>query len=229
MNLYSTAAGATVQVSGTWAGTLEFEGSSDNTTYYRLRADPQPDGVYVTNTVNNGLWYVYTAGVSSLRVRASSWTSGTATVNVNPTPVPPYGSTAVTGVTGTVAVAGAVDATLTQETLSALGPQAYTLRPDDWVLVGSTLAIPVPADLPDGGPGALPGRTELRIVNASSTAEVACDPPTADGGLPEWGVRGTPLFPSGGYGAWEARDNVRVYCRARSGSSNPVAPLEKAQ
>lgn len=127
-----------------------------------------------------------------------------------------------------VIISGSTTTTLTPETLAALGPQPYTLKPSDWVTVNALSAIPVPPDFPDGGPGSMEGRSEIRIVNASSTAEVACDPITTDGGLPEWGVRGTPLFANGGSSTWELRDNVRVYCRARAGTA-PVAPLEKSQ
>jgi len=130
-----------------------------------------------------------------------------------------------------VTVLGSVTATLAPESIAALGPQPETLQSSDWIGISSLAAEPVPADLPDGGPGAMEGRSEIRIVNASfsPTGEVVCDPPTADGGLPEWGVRGTPLFSSGGNATWTARDNVRIYCRARVGTNTPVAPLEKRQ
>lgn len=228
LHQYSQARSVAVQVSGTWSGQLEFEGSNDNSTYYRLKAYPVPNGAFVSSTVNNGAWTVDGAGLSWMRVRASSFTSGSAVVSAQPSITAPVGNTEVATLPEPVAIFGSTTTTLTPETIAALGPQPYTLRPSDWVTVGALLAIPVPPDLPDGGPGGMEGRSEIRLVNASATTEVACDPPTPDGGLPEWGVRGTPLFASGGWSTWEVRDNVRVYCRARAGTA-PVAPLEKSQ
>lgn len=220
-----------VQVTGTWAGTIIVEVSLDAVTFFPTRVWPANGDAYSAGLPGNGIHTAPTWGATYMRFRATSWTSGTATVTTRPSAavIPADLVRAVGPTNGAVQITGAVTADLSEQSIAAIGPQPYTLRTDDWVSVSSASAIPVPANLPDGGTGALPGRTELRIINTSSTSEVVCDPPTADGGLPEWGVRGTPLFSNGGYGVWEVRDSVRVYCRARPGGPVLVAPLEKAQ
>jgi hypothetical protein len=167
----------TYVVSGAWSGTIIFEGSTDGSSYVRLRACPLAGGECVTSVSSTGAWVVPTGGLPYARVRASAWTSGTATVTPqgSSTPIPadavavttPDGGLPVTLGAQRVAVeatgpAGApVTTTLDTQTLSALGPQPYTLRPGDWVLVGSSAAVPAPPDLPDGAPGI--GGVRLRV------------------------------------------------------------------
>jgi len=69
-----------VQITGTWVGTLAFEGTIDNTNWFALNAAPIPSGATVTTTTANGQWVVLTGGVRNVRVRASAYTSGTVTV-----------------------------------------------------------------------------------------------------------------------------------------------------
>jgi hypothetical protein len=80
--------GWSVRVSGTWIGTLQFELSTDGgATWSAVSMDGQngsQGGVTGTSTSINGSWRQTTAGPagSIFRVRASSWTSGTAKVDV---------------------------------------------------------------------------------------------------------------------------------------------------
>lgn len=74
---------AVILITGTWVGTLEFEGSVDQTTYVSLNAMPFPSGAFVTNTTGNGSWQLNVNGLRSIRVRSSAWTSGTATITLN--------------------------------------------------------------------------------------------------------------------------------------------------
>jgi hypothetical protein len=73
----------TIQITGTWVATLVFEGSLDNTNWFSLNAAPFPSGTYVTSTTANGFWQTNTAGVDYVRVRASAFTSGTASVLID--------------------------------------------------------------------------------------------------------------------------------------------------
>lgn len=258
-NIPATA--VSVQVSGAWVGTIVFEGSNDGSSYIDLRGYPVAGGAFVTSTAGNGAWTLPAGGLLYVRVRASAWTSGSATVLPQPTSSTvvadvvravgsTFGEVSVTTATDgglpvtlgsqrvsveatgpggdPVAIFGSTTTTLTPETVAALGPAPCTLRAGDWVTVSSASATPVPPDLSDGGIGAFPGRTAMLLVNASETNSVVCDPMTADGGTPEWNVRGVPLFSNGGHNEWEARDNVRIYCRAKSGVSVAVAPTEKS-
>lgn len=67
-------------VTGTWVATLQFEGSIDDSTWFALPVRPASGGASVTSTAANGQWFADAAGCSSIRVRASDFTSGTATV-----------------------------------------------------------------------------------------------------------------------------------------------------
>jgi hypothetical protein len=80
-------AGWSVRVSGTWAGTLVFELSTDGGTTWNahsLTGTVTQGGVTGTSTSANGSWRQEngSAAGSLFRVRASSWTSGTAKVDV---------------------------------------------------------------------------------------------------------------------------------------------------
>jgi hypothetical protein len=71
-----------VQVTGTWVGTLSFEGSLDGVNYVALSAQPSSSSTSVTTTAANGVWTVTTAGYGQVRVRFSAFTSGTAAVSL---------------------------------------------------------------------------------------------------------------------------------------------------
>lgn len=78
-------AGWSVHVSGTWVGTLEFELSTDGgATWSAHSLTGAGGGVTGSSTSGNGEWRQEngSAAGSLFRVRASSWTSGTAKVDV---------------------------------------------------------------------------------------------------------------------------------------------------
>lgn len=80
INLGSNASGASVlglHVDGTWVGTLVFEGTLDNSTWFPISANT-PTGS-VQGTSNNGL-FLFAAMYRSIRVRATAWTSGSASI-----------------------------------------------------------------------------------------------------------------------------------------------------
>lgn len=73
-----------IQVTGTWSGTLTFQWSQDEgSTWSNLTVYPAPfttTSTGVTSTTANGNWVVNTSGFTTLRVVMSSYTSGTAAV-----------------------------------------------------------------------------------------------------------------------------------------------------
>lgn len=75
---------ATVQVTGTWTGTIIFEGSVDGGTNYF--SNPMfainSTGVFVTTATANGQWQGDIAGFSHFRVRCSITGTGTAVVSI---------------------------------------------------------------------------------------------------------------------------------------------------
>ena len=70
-----------IQVTGTWTGTLQFQGSVDNgTTWVSIPAVVPATGVEVTSTTANGVWSAACAGFAQVRVLGASVATGTATV-----------------------------------------------------------------------------------------------------------------------------------------------------
>ena len=68
----------TFQTTGTWSGTFTAEGTVDGTTWFATRVYSGSDGVLTLTA--NGIFYVASGGLHSVRLRASSWSSGTAVV-----------------------------------------------------------------------------------------------------------------------------------------------------
>ena len=74
---------AGIQVTGTWTGTLTFEGSVDGTNFIAIGAKPvATDATPVTTTTGNGIWAVNVAGLSSVRARGTAAITGTAVVTI---------------------------------------------------------------------------------------------------------------------------------------------------
>jgi len=71
-----------VQVTGTWAGTIQFEESVDGTNYVSVNARTSNSGVVGVSTTANGVFRVARPGYQFFRCRSSAWTSGTATITI---------------------------------------------------------------------------------------------------------------------------------------------------
>jgi hypothetical protein len=73
---------ATMQITGTWVGTITFEGSTDGTNFFSVPVVPTTGGASVTTTTTNGNWTASVGGLVRFRATMSSYTSGTATVAI---------------------------------------------------------------------------------------------------------------------------------------------------
>jgi hypothetical protein len=71
-----------VQITGVWVATLQFEGSVDGVNYSVVVGRAVNNTALVTSTTTNNTWRFSVAGFQYFRVRASAYTSGTATVNI---------------------------------------------------------------------------------------------------------------------------------------------------
>jgi hypothetical protein len=71
-------------ISDSWSGTLQFEASPDGGTTWRPAvAFPKPSTTTsVSSTIANGVWAFPVGGASMFRVRASAWSTGSATVRL---------------------------------------------------------------------------------------------------------------------------------------------------
>ena len=79
----SNTGSAAVQVTGTFVATLQFEASLDETgTFVAIAGAPVATGTAATSTTTTGVWQFSAAGLRVIRVRASAYTSGTASVSV---------------------------------------------------------------------------------------------------------------------------------------------------
>ncbi len=70
-------------ITGTWVGTLVVEGSVDGTNFFQWAAYDALTGVQAQSITANAQLWTITSGLLTVRVRASSWTSGTATLSWN--------------------------------------------------------------------------------------------------------------------------------------------------
>lgn len=75
-----------VQVTGTWVGTLTFEGSVDNVTFQPVNVTLTNGSSTVTTATGNGVWAGSVAGLTSIQTRFSAYSSGSAVVTVVATP-----------------------------------------------------------------------------------------------------------------------------------------------
>lgn len=69
-----------LDVSGTFTGTLTFEGTADGITFRTVAATKLADGLAVTTTASTGSFAVVNHGFLKVQARATAWTSGTAVV-----------------------------------------------------------------------------------------------------------------------------------------------------
>ena len=68
----------TIQLTGTWSATVQFEVSADNqATWQGINAQPIPNGQQVTSATGNGVWQADVAGFTNARLRVSAFSSGT--------------------------------------------------------------------------------------------------------------------------------------------------------
>lgn len=71
---------AGVIITGIWSGTITFEGSLDGVNYVTIFAQSLGTGLLITTTTSNGQFLVNNAGLRSIRVKMTAYTSGTADI-----------------------------------------------------------------------------------------------------------------------------------------------------
>lgn len=73
-------AAVTISVTGTFSGTLDFEGSVDSITYVSISVTKLSDGSSATSTTTTGQFAIGNSGFQSLRVKATTLNSGGANI-----------------------------------------------------------------------------------------------------------------------------------------------------
>lgn len=66
-----------VQLTGTWAGTVTFEGTIDGVTWVALNLVPTNSSTAASTATTTGIWMGNVAGLEAVRARFSAVTSGT--------------------------------------------------------------------------------------------------------------------------------------------------------
>ncbi len=90
-------ASMSVQITGTFTATLSFETTSDGTNWAATQGFVPSTGAGATSATNIGIWQFSIAGLSALRVRASAYTSGTASVFIQSSVGPPFAPSSFSG------------------------------------------------------------------------------------------------------------------------------------
>lgn len=71
-----------VQITGSWIGTIEFEATTDGVTFFSVTFSGVPAGTLVNNIAANTNGRINSSGYNQVRLRASAWTSGTASISL---------------------------------------------------------------------------------------------------------------------------------------------------
>lgn len=200
-----------VQLSGTWTGTVQFEGSLNGTTYVSVKADPSGSGSWVSEATSNGIWGADVAALKFFRVRASALSSGTITVDLVPTTarrmvdlVRAVGSTF-----GEVAISGTVTSEPSANFLAALNPtRTFPEKPPAPTLTTTTVTLDDPT---------ITNRTEMTVRSlANGNLRVwccrgaACEPVSTDAYI---------VTPGDAFLFEGIRDSDTIRCRA---ATDPV-------
>jgi hypothetical protein len=130
-----------VTVSGTWVGTISFQGSTNNTSWNPIAVNsPDVPGAYFTTATTNGHFNIPTTGFRYIRARMTAYTSGTASGVVHGFfgPIDPPGISTVS-ITGTVPV-------------SISGSMPVTGPLTDAQLRASAVPVSVSGSMPVTGP-----------------------------------------------------------------------------
>lgn len=117
-----------IQITGTWVGTITFYGSVDNSTFVALNLIPLASSTATSTATSNGVWNGSIAGLSTVRIKFSAYTSGTATVVFRNalSAKSSGGGGGATGATGATGSTGATGLTGSNGATGATGPTGAT-------------------------------------------------------------------------------------------------------
>lgn len=114
-----------IQITGTWVGTITFQGTVDNTNYVTISVTPSSSSTTVTTATANGVWTTAVAGLTQVRIVFTAWTSGTATI-IGRTTVTTKGATGAGGGGGGSGTVSSVDVAAPSALLTSSGGPVTT-------------------------------------------------------------------------------------------------------
>lgn len=167
--------GSVIQLTGTWAGTVQFEATSNGSSWSTVAGMSLSTGVSSTTTAVNDAFRVIDYGYLQIRARATAWTSGVASavfagnsVNVFPSPV----SNNIAPTTGVT------DATYVLESPNASLINAFSLSTlASGLLVNTVFAG---TGVPSAYPGSACGASQF-VSSVSAFGVVTCSTPAGTG------------------------------------------------
>ncbi len=84
--------GCAIQITGTFTGTITFEGTADGGTWAALRVCPIGTSVSATTATAGGVWFACCVGLLKVRARMSTYTDGTAIAVIRAVVSAPWGA-----------------------------------------------------------------------------------------------------------------------------------------
>lgn len=144
-NLGSTAGAASITLSGTWSATVQFEATGNNDANYQaISCVPTNSTVTATSSTTTGTWTCNVAGLTNIRVRVSSYSSGTVAVTMNKSPAAASSRFAPGAPVGSFNILPSVVSIGSQG--SAGAGSTLTLSPPASIVNGNILIATVSAD-----------------------------------------------------------------------------------
>ncbi len=126
LNIGQNVGGATLTLAGTWSGTLQFEAQgADGKTWVAISATPSNSTTTVTSATGNGTWQVNVSGYTAVRIRCSTFSTGTVNASVASSTASARGGGGGAGAVSSVFTrTGAVTATSGDYSLDQIGNPA---------------------------------------------------------------------------------------------------------
>lgn len=171
----SNSGGATFDLTGTFSGTLTFEASGNNGASYRtLSVTPSNSTTTVTTATGVGTWQANIAGYTQIRIRFSTYSSGTATASITPSLA--SARTGGSGGGGSGTVSGQASGVIPLGTsATVIGSQSHC---DDGVTTAATVTCSEPVAAGGAGPSTfgagiqIEGGSTLATSNQSGTGSI---------------------------------------------------------
>jgi hypothetical protein len=204
---------AAIQITGTWAATLSFEGTVDGTNWAALTVKPLGSTKVATATTANGIWRASLSGLQKIRVYCTAYTSGTAVVTIRTSTGDSLGQTEVSATT--ISTANAAAAGIFAG-VSSYGYLRTTTEPSALFNDGFEGSTPdttnrwnTPTQTGSGSVSVFSGMLSLSISSANSSAAITSKPQFGSNtglGFLAWGclvsVPASGLFGTNGHQFW---------------------------
>lgn len=82
LNRFLTWGFVAFQITGTWTGTITFEGTVDGATWVTISVTPSNSSTTATSATANGVWWIENTGYQGFRARFSTASSGTPKITI---------------------------------------------------------------------------------------------------------------------------------------------------